>query len=198
MKTIIIFNAPPQSGKDEAALHLCSTGYHPILEFKQPLVATTLAFYGIDLSTWDKWYVAGEKEKPREELGGLSCREALINMSENALKPVFGKDVMGKRMVGQIKSLPTESSQYVFIPDSGFDEEVLPVMEAYGRENLYLIKIKRDGCSYNGDSRKDLSEDMFKRVYTIENNGTLDELHTKAEEVFTDIRSKKDAYVNNP
>jgi len=41
---------------------------------------------------------------------------------------------------------------YVF-SDCGFDAEVHHVLKLFGNENAILIRLHRDGCTYEGDSR---------------------------------------------
>ena len=99
-------------------------------------------------------------------------------MSENIIKPVFGKDAFGKALVS---SLP--ESGIVFISDGGFPEEVQPLIDHVGEDNLLIVRIHKQGATFEGDSRKYLNQDMFpdNEVYfsDVQNESTLQEFLTK-------------------
>ena len=96
-----------------------------------------------------------------------SPRDAMIHMSENVLKPLFGKDVFG---IMAAKSL--EDGVNIF-SDGGFAEEVQCLLDEVGVDNFMLIHVTRKGCSFEGDSRDYVTG--FPNTYTIHNDGTLEE-----------------------
>ncbi|AGH31988.1 deoxynucleoside monophosphate kinase [Vibrio phage PWH3a-P1] len=198
MLKIIVFNGPARSGKDCAAEHMCNIiekGYHKA--FKDELFKICANTLGIsieeyqtdyDRQTPDKvWWM---KDLPSvftsaamlspSEKNAFSQREFLIHMSENVIKPSFGKDAFGKAFVN---SLPEEG--VVFVSDSGFKEELQPVIDHVGAENVLVIRLTREGCSFDGDSRDYLTPEMFDgkvQFYQIENNGTEQEFLDNVEE----------------
>ena len=97
----------------------------------------------------------------------VSPRNAMIHMSENVLKPLFGKDVFG---IMAAKSL--EEGVNVF-SDGGFAEEVQCILDEVGERNFLLVHVTRDGCSFAGDSRDYVMG--FPNTVIVHNGGTLQE-----------------------
>lgn len=204
MLKVVVFNGPPRSGKGVAASHmkkLINTvdtnlpTFH--MEFKDELFKICANTLGIsvedyqtdyDRQTPDKvWWMkdlvsistSASMVSPREQ-NNYSQRDFLIHMSENVIKPSFGKDAFGKAFVN---SLPEEG--IVFVSDSGFPEELQPVIDHVGAENVLVIRIQREGCSFEGDSRDYLTPEMFDdkvKFYQIVNNGTEEEFLEGVEE----------------
>jgi hypothetical protein len=108
----------------------------------------------------------------------LSVREAMIFTSECIAKPSFGKDYFGKARVDKI--LYGENDLYV---DSscGFVEELPPVIEALGQENILLLRIHREGCTFEGDSRTFIPDGVINNTIDIVNNGTAEEYFAQIE-----------------
>ena len=52
--------------------------------------------YCISDAEWEELYTRENKEIPTPKLNGLSPRQAIIHMSEEVIKPNFGKDYIGK------------------------------------------------------------------------------------------------------
>lgn len=78
----------------------------------------------------------------------LSVREAMIYISEVIMKPRMGKDYFGKARVALLPN-----SEVVFDDSCGFVEELPPLIEGVGQENLLLIRVHRKGFDFTGDSR---------------------------------------------
>lgn len=174
MKKVIILNGAPGSGKDEGAKHLVSMlkgegvlSRH--CEFKERLFDITRVVYGITIPEWERLYTRENKEKPNGRLQGLSPRQALIHISEDIMKPSFGKDYFGKAAAEDL----TEGVN-VF-SDGGFIEEVRPIISKVGVKNVLIIRIHRTGHTFQGDSRKYLPDGFGPLVVDVENNGTLEE-----------------------
>ncbi len=176
MKKVIVFNAPPNAGKDVAAAHsvekLNRIGYNAHhKEVKENLFKATKACFGIKDETWDKLYTRERKEQETPYLVSnskyISPRQAMINTSENVLKPLFGKDVFGIMAVNSL-----EEGINVF-SDGGFPEEIGCLREEAGSDNFLLIHLTREGCSFEGDSRNYVGG--VKGTITIHNDGTEEE-----------------------
>ena len=58
---------------------------------------------------------------------------------------VVGKDIFGKMFVN---GMPEEG--IIFSGDGGFPEEVLPVVQALGKDNVLIVRIKRDQRNVSG------------------------------------------------
>ena len=145
----VIFNGPPGSGKDEAC-HFLKTNYSfRHLQMKDQLFIDTADYYGVSL----EWFMGDYddrtlKELPRKELNGLSKRQALIHVSENVMKQKHGKDYYGRKTAEKIDQV----SSYCF-SDGGFIEEILPIINTIGQDNICIVQLYRTGCSFSSDSR---------------------------------------------
>lgn len=145
----ILFNGPPGSGKDEACEFLKMNYGFKHLQIKEALFIETANHFGVSL----EWFMSDyndrkEKETPRNELRGLSKREALIYTSEEVIKPLHGNDYFGRKTAEKMDSV----SSYC-ISDLGFFEEVIPVINTVGQDNVCIVQLYREGCSFSSDSR---------------------------------------------
>lgn len=167
---VVVFNMTARSGKDEAVKYLMKDlrVFHPKhLAFKDKLVDTTVKVFGVDRAEWDARYSAKNpdtfayewlKDQPWSKLqkpnqsGGFSQREALIHVSENIIKPVFGQGAFGEAVTEEL-----EDGGLYFVSDGGFDEE----QEALN-QRAHVLYLKRDRLKTNwkGDSRGWISESV--------------------------------------
>lgn len=176
MKRVFLLNAPPSSGKDEVAKYLATTrGLGTHAEIKEKLFELTCAVYCISREDFMAIYSTELKEKPDSRLRGLSPRQALIKVSEEMLKPVFGK-----RYFGEAAALSLTEGD-TFFSDSGFYDEAEAIRDVVGKENLFIIRIHRPGYTYErfNDSRRYLTDEECERLAAdyidIHNDGTLEE-----------------------
>ena len=216
MLKVIVFNAPPRAGKEVAAkavMRCINTQDSNLVahhrEFKDELFK--IAANTLDISVEDflrdydsevKDVVAAKylanadenvwwKDVPIYKVHGrqYSKREWLIYVSEYVIKPSFGKDAFGKMFVN---SLPKEG--VVAVSDGGFPEEIKPVIDHVGAENITIVRIHRDGCDFSNDSRNYLIQEMFEDKITfidIENNSTLDKFETNVVHILGGILNEK-------
>jgi len=148
MKVAVLFNGPPRSGKDTAADYILQHApFGHKLKFSDTLKSGTHALYGLD--TYVNKY-EDCKEQPHEDFLGLTPRQAYIDVSEKFMKPQHGKDVFGRILAQRIKR---SDANLILVPDSGFLDEALPVIDLLGIENVLLLRIKRGGTSFANDSR---------------------------------------------
>ena len=180
MNKVIIFNGPPSSGKDLFASILykymvTNEAHHNFanrLTFKKTLIDLTQKYYQISSYEWSERYnEAGLKEIGWDKLGGLSQREALIDMSENKIKPMLGNDFLGKALAFDVrKSGPAYYNTYYLVSDGGFKEELQPIIDKVGEDNVIVLRLHRDGYDFSGDSRGYIEDDWFPniRIYDIE------------------------------
>jgi hypothetical protein len=139
-------------------------------------------YYDLCGGDYSKFESMWMKDIKMYKIGGLhlSKREVLIHMSENVIKPSFGKDAFGKALVSQLPYVGV-----VFISDSGFPEELQPVINHVGADNVLVVRIQRQGCTFKGDSRNYLEPDMFEqdvKFIQILNNGTEEGFKHQVEE----------------
>jgi len=135
------------------------------------------------------WYLIGTvlNNKYLMSLGYYSSREALIHVSEEVIKPAYGEDYYGQKVVYKIQNSP---ERYVFLSDGGFKSEVTPLLDK--GYNVHIVKLERSEATFEGDSRTLLNEDDFKdynniKFTTIINNGSLDDLYENIREFAFDL-----------
>lgn len=120
----------------------------------------------------------------------MTPREALIWLSEECIKPMYGKEFFGhlitNRMLGAIEQHADDDGELVFLLDIGFIDEAAPIIrEFWGDENnsIDIVQIRREGRSFENDSRETVSWADFeieKVDRIIENRGSLAELKKEA------------------
>ena len=231
-KTVVIFNAAPNSGKDVSADYLheyFQSGQR--LSFKEALYEDTAEYFDIDVKDLTDYHSNRNlKEIPSKmfprykkhhlkqyffallfiigavfnnrylmSLGYYSSREALIHVSEEVVKPEYGEDYYGQKIVYKIQNSP---DRYVFLSDGGFKSELTPLLDK--GYNVHIVKLERSGATFEGDSRTLLNEDDFKdysniKFTTITNNGSLDELYENIREFAFDLvlNTTKEFYGGN-
>ena len=89
------------------------------------------------------------KEMPQSFLGGKTCREFMIWISETVVKPLFGNQQFGKLMSEHIQ-LCDEGFSFV-CTDGGFPDEVIRLVE--DGHDVTLVRLFMDGKTFAGDSR---------------------------------------------
>ncbi len=147
--TVIIFNGPPNSGKDYLGSQVAHKYGFKTREMKHLLIKETAKHFNIPYA--EMLLISSDrtlKEKPSVHLNRLTPRRALQVVSEEVLKPKFGKDVISRYSVETMKPHRT----YVYT-DCGFTEEFETVKKAVGRENIFLIHLYAANCSFVGDTR---------------------------------------------
>lgn len=198
---IIIFNGPPGSGKDEAASYFKRYGFKH-LSFKYVLFKETISFFGVD----KEWFMDGYndrsiKERPEDLLDGMSRREAMIYVSEVITKPAFGQDIFGVHVASEV-----EDGKNYAISDGGFEDELVPLINRVGADNIVLVQLTREGCDYSSDSRRYFNGKPIKeyvihsptninadhvlpnefpvRTYRVHNNGSVEEFHQILHDIY--------------
>ena len=151
---VVVLNGPPNSGKDTLADQLChqyrDAGYLAERRaFKDGLIELAAKLMLVD----EGWFRKvcddrDQKERAQPQLGGLSPRQALIFVSEDVVKPKLGDNYFGRFMAQNL----TEGAIH-FVSDGGFLRELVPVMDLVGRDNLLVVHLHREGCTFEGDSR---------------------------------------------
>lgn len=105
----------------------------------------------------------------------LSIREAMIYVSEIICKPRFGKDYFGK---ARVVALDKQDINNYIDGSCGFVEELPPLIEKLGQENILLLRIHREGCTFEGDSRDWVPDGVITNTVDIYNNGSeIEYLH---------------------
>lgn len=155
LNKIIICNAPPGAGKDTLCNYVTlhnktfATG-----KFADPLKKAAKELYG--LTEQQVKYFESDltiKNAKQDVLFGNSWREVLIDLSEKYMKPKYGKDVFGKILTNKINTMPAIGPFNLIISDGGFNEEVQPLVDTYGKDKVVIVRIHRKGCDFSTDSR---------------------------------------------
>ena len=189
---IIILNAAPSAGKDTIAEAAVQKQPNSVKEqFKEPLYGICAAIYGMDEKTFREIATSTSlKETPFTELYGKSPRQVMIEVSEDVLKPFYGKSYFGDLLRDRLLAYKMDkyNVEYIFISDGGFVEEVEPLIETFGKENVMIAKMLKAGCDFKNDSRRylsDLDESLKEIEFELDNNGTV---HQTVETLFKKVR----------
>jgi hypothetical protein len=116
------------------------------------------------------------KERANPNTFNMSPRDAMIYVSEEIMKPHFGEFYFGDAMA---RSLPDGVS---ICSDGGFLSETLSVANNIGHDNVVVIRLHREGCNFDNDSRDHLY-DTGCVEYDVINDGTLDQLFVKVMDI---------------
>lgn len=187
---VVILNGPPNSGKDASASFMSQFHYAEIpfvhSEMKHQLVALTKLIWNVSDEDWEHMYTRENKELPNELLGGLSPRNALIQTSEEVIKPVYGRDYFG---IAAARSL--QNNTITVFSDGGFVEELLPIVNAVGVDNVLVIRIHREGCDFSKDSRDYLPDGVAGTTVDLYNDGSLEDFEVQVLEKISEWLRKK-------
>ena len=205
---IVIFNGPPASGKDEAASLFKEEFGFGNLSFKYQLFKETIEHFKVD----KEWFMEGyndrsQKEKKEFALGNRSRREAMIHVSEDIIKPRNGKSFFGWKVSKEI-----EEGKHYAIADGGFIEELEPIIEKVGNENIIIVQLTREGHDYSTDSRRYfngnlikeiaigfetkidkayvLKEDLNIRTYRVHNNGSVRNFQRALTDIYNELNEE--------
>lgn len=190
---IILFNAPPRAGKD-TVLKMMDNLPYVHMKFSGPLYKMIQSIFGLTDKFWENLY-ENHKEEPSEYLNGMSPRNAMIWGSENVIKPKFGKSHFGVVAKRSVEINVLEERPYFAFSDSGFSEEAGVLVEEYGAENVFLVRIKRPGYDFSNDSRSYWNHKeagiLDEHVFELNNDDNLDVLEERLyTQVLTPIRKK--------
>lgn len=190
---VIIFNAPPSSGKDTAANYCCQFLPSVHSRFKKPLMELVARILKIPLDQFHIYYEVNKNvadiminnsvcDNSCELDQHYSLREFMIHISENVMKPVFG-DMFFGLYAGQ--NLNTE--KWNIFSDGGFTEEIKGLLEYTCKENIIVVKIQRDGCSFTNDSRGWIDETLVGETIVIPNNDSIEEFYLRLDYLIENV-----------
>ena len=206
---IILFNGPPRSGKDAGADYFKKNYGWKHLSFKYQLYKETCNYFGCDYNWFmNRYDDRSVKEVPHMDLGHMSCREAMIYVSEEVVKPKRGLDYFGQLVANEI-----DLTKDYAISDGGFVDELIPVVEKVGSKNFVLVQLTRDGEDYSSDSRRYFQGSRIEHeyvlgnkyteidnkyvlpqvfdvnMYRIHNNGSLQDFNNTLEKIYKSIQT---------
>ena len=206
---IVLFNGPPRSGKDAGADYFKKNYGWKHLSFKYQLYKETCKYFGCDYEWFmERYDDRSVKEVPHVDLGHMSCREAMIYVSEQIVKPKRGLDYFGQLVANEI-----DLTKDYAISDGGFVDELIPVVEKVGSKNFVLVQLTRDGEDYSSDSRRYFQGSRIEHeyvlgnkyteidnkyvlpqvfdvnMYRIHNNGSLQDFNNTLEKIYKSIQT---------
>lgn len=170
---VVFLNGPPGSGKDEAGKHFYTRHGARLYKMSGSMKAALTALFGLRHD--EAAFVEAHKEQPMNMLFHWSWRDVQISLSEDWCKPRFGTDFFGQLAVHKL--LEPTSAPFTAITDAGFYHEVVPILQAFGPSNCLLIRLRREGCTYDSDSRSYLVLDDY-GVKTVDLDNKLPLLPT--------------------
>ena len=121
----------------------------------------------------------------------LSLRQAMIYISEMVMKPALGEDVFGRYRADMI-----EDNYDVIIDDStaAFDvdgtikaDELPPLIDKLGQENILLLRLHRDGFTFNNDSRCYVPDNVIDNTKDLYNNSDEESFYKEVAKVCLDF-----------
>lgn len=200
MAHVFIFNGAPNTGKDYLVDNVIKlnnsylkNGYTNKgmykLQFKDKLFELVKTIYSLTDQVWDSIYERESKELPNDLLDGLSPRQAIIKISEEVIKPNYGKDYFGRCVLKDIEKNDDDEGIYL-LSDGGFMEEVYPIIEN-AHHTLTIFKLE-DGIHtfemYN-DSRGYLDVSQYPQVkyFKLFNQKTWDDVENTFVEISTHV-----------
>ncbi len=153
MTYLLGIGGPPRVGKDTlgAALHThLEDRFGVVAQIMQqslPMRHMVFTLMGLDYSL-----VMYEREKdvPQPALAGRTIREAMIALSEQHVKPLYGK---GQWARAALNRRWVSNPKVMIVTDMGFEEEVDVFEEHFGRDNCLWPQLERPGHSFALDSR---------------------------------------------
>jgi hypothetical protein len=209
---VFVLNAPPYSGKDTLADYMVEKFEfrdftHAIkLSFASPLKDANKIIFQLTPEDVDLLESSKEtKDSPNHELlHGKSWREVNIALSEQFLKPSYGKDIFGNIMAKKIK-MRYKNEMYpgwlttmnVFIADCGFTYEVSPIIDLVGKDNVIAIQIDRPDCNFKSDSRSYINtEELGIKKIIIQNDGNKEQFLINAQSIIEPLMIKENTHLN--
>ena len=86
----------------------------------------------------------------------MTPRQLLILVSEDFVKPICGQNAFG--VLATRRLLLQDIDKNTVFSDGGFVEEIKPLVDTFGKENVVVIRIHRKGCTFDGDSRSYITD----------------------------------------
>lgn len=174
MKVILVLNGPPGAGKDTIGSLLTHHGYE-IASFKDPMWAVAREVLGPTL--YEEFFIRygtrDLKENPWDAINGLSPRQLFIKISEDWVKPLMGDGHFGYLAADKASERLEELQSFdrnkgLVFTDGGFGPEIHDLGLIPGAVVL-VIRLYRDGYTFEGDSRSYMDE-SFLDVHLTDGN----------------------------
>ena len=192
---LVAFNGPPGSGKDTGAdavqaIDGLKTIRKPLAE---ELKSTTCRFFG----TPEPWqFYENMKDKPNKAFREMTPRQAYIWMSEEVIKPKFGRVFFSKALIKKIENAMFSVAfrnydgfrKAIVVSDVGFDEEWAEFRYYFGVNNCLLIQTTRPNHDFSNDSRNYIVEKYGSlNIHIINNDSDIPTYTKKVQSIVADF-----------
>ncbi len=172
MFKIILFNGPPDCGKDTLANYIKSNHKYLKYQFKDKLYSIGAKVARMELETYIEICSDRGANAVKGAIRGWegTPREHLIYVSEEVIKPSFGEEFFGEYLADAVDytySITGDSGAFsgAVISDSGFMRELYPLCDLKPLEGctieIHVVQLTKDGCTFEGDSRSYLDKNKM-------------------------------------
>lgn len=152
---IILLNGPPRCGKDTAAAFierkLLNVAHYKL---SKPLKEGVRTMLGMTYS--DMMYLEEKKDTATDALGGMTYRQLQIDFFK-FMQERFGEAILGKIALRSMDNLIFTTC---VISDTGRHQEVIPLINKFGKNSIGLIELTRPGCDFDGDIRNYIQSEL--------------------------------------
>lgn len=179
----VLFNGPPRSGKDTAG-HAVRRHFQNFMSvrWEKFSLPNKFAFAGMMNAGIDDFGNVDIYEETKAAIVptlGVSYRQWQIDFSEKFMKPVYGNDIFGRLLLDRCKVRLNEPNWICPVSDCGFQVEADVLAHSFNLEKCLLITIRREGCSFEGDSREWVQPVQNMAHRTLYNNKSKEEFEAR-------------------
>jgi hypothetical protein len=138
------------------------------IKFAAPLKRGTAGFLDVSMSTIEDWKDRRLSTFRRAmSFDSDTVREHLISYFA-WLSYRYGDDILGRILWADARN---SAKEVVIISDAGKYDEVNYVIKKAGKQNCIIIRVHRDGCTFEGDNREYLPDTLC-QSYDVYNDFT--------------------------
>ena len=175
---------PPRAGKDTVASEAAALGGFKVVKFARRLDQILRAIFPMTDAEF-RHLREQAKDEPDPRLGDKSLRWWYIYLSETVLKPNLGPVYFGNALLNEERAFLQRGGRLV-VSDSGFLHETQPLVDFLGAGKCLQVRILREGCDFQNDSRGWWELEDVPQV-ELRNDGTREQLRTKVRELFENL-----------
>jgi hypothetical protein len=202
---VILLNGPPRSGKDllgellrqdlhgKKIVKICKMADH--LKRISHRMMEEICPQHTPLGSWRSDHFESRKDQPIDWLGGgavggMTPRRFYIEVSERFMKPLFGDDYFGRYLASRLEQWDVIGGDVAIVTDCGFRDETIPIVKMFGPSRVTLVRIRREGHLFVGDSRGYIDLwDLGVRCVDLVNPSTRDGFLASAKDALPEIFS---------